>query len=197
MAESPGERVDPRIVRTRQVVYAATLEVIAESGVQQATVDRIAERSGVSRSTIYRRWPTLPQLYYEAFAQIARRSEQPVRGDTSKELLRYLDDYADRLMDREYCSVLIALLDAAWREPELADIRRRVFDEGASRAAAIVEAGIRTGCLRADLVLRDALDAIVAPFLYRRVVEQEAISRKDVRRLHSAVMARFGTPTTG
>ncbi len=187
-------RVDPRVAQTRRVVYAATLAVIAESGVQAATVERISERAGVARSTVYRRWPSLAQLYYEAFGQLARRTSQPVRGDTPVELLRYLQDYADRLNDDTYCSVLVALLDAAWRDPELAHVRGTLFDERSSRAAAIVDAGVASGRLRPDLDRRQVLDAVVAPFLYRRVVEQQWLSRADVRRLRDDVLARFGAP---
>ena len=186
------ERVDPRVAQTRKAVHAATLAVIAESGVQAATVERIADRAGVSRSTVYRRWPRLAQLYYEAFGQLARRTPQPVEGDTAPELLRYLQDYADRLNDDTYCSVLVALLDASWRDPELAEVRRSLFDERSSRAAAILDAGTASGRLRADLDRREALDAVVAPFLYRRLVEQQRISRTDVRRLRDSVLARFG-----
>jgi AcrR family transcriptional regulator len=193
-AGDPGDRVDPRIAQTRSQVHAATLAIIAESGVRSATVERIADRAGVSRSTVYRRWPDLPQLYYEAFGQLARRSSPPPRGDAENELLHYLQDYADRLNDPTYGSVLVALIEAAWRDPALADLRRSVFDEGSSRAAGIFSAGMRAGRLRADLDLRAALDAVVAPFLYRRLVEQETISRADVRRLHADVLRRFGQP---
>lgn len=189
---APIERLDPRVAQTRLAVYAATLEIIAESGVQAATVERIAERAGVSRSTVYRRWPALAQLYYEAFGTLARRAPQQVRGDTPAELLRYLQDYAERLNDDTYCSVLVALLDAAWRDPELAEVRASLFDERTSRAAAIVDAGTAAGRLRADLDRRQVMDAIVAPFLYRRVVEQQRISRADVRRLRDDVVSRFG-----
>lgn len=189
--EGPADRLDPRIAQTRAQVYAATLDIIAENGVGAATVERIADRAGVSRSTVYRRWPDLPQLYYEAFGQLARRSSPEPRGDADRELLHYLEDYADRLNDPTYGAVLVALIEAAWRDPRLAEVRRRVFDEGSSRAAAILRAGVRAGRLRADLDRRAALDAVIAPFLYRRLVEQEAITRADVRRLHADVLRRF------
>jgi AcrR family transcriptional regulator len=197
MTAAESERVDPRVAQTRLAVYAATLAVIAESGVQAATVERIADRAGVSRSTVYRRWPSLAQLYYEAFGTLARRAPQQVQGDTPVELLRYLQDYAERLNDDTYCSVLVALLDAAWRDPELAEVRGTLFDERSSRAAAIVDAGIATGRLRPDLDRRQVMDAIVAPFLYRRVVEQQRITRTDVRRLRDDVLVRFGAPDAG
>ena len=192
--EDPAERVDPRITATRSQVHAATLAIIAESGVRAATVERIADRAGVSRSTVYRRWPDLPRLYYEAFGQLARRSSPQPRGDAEAELLHYLEDYADRLNDPTYGSVLVALIEAAWRDPALAELRRKVFDEGSSRAAAIFQAGVRAGRLRADLDLRAALDAVVAPFLYRRLVEQQVITPADVRRLHADLLRRFGRP---
>lgn len=197
MTAAENERVDPRVLQTRRAVYAATLAVIAENGVQAATVERIADRAGVSRSTVYRRWPSLGQLYYEAFGTLARRASQQVRGDTPRELLRYLRDYAERLNDDTYCSVLVALLDAAWRDPELAQVRGTLFDERSSRAAAIVEAGVAAGQLRPDLDRRQVMDAIVAPFLYRRVVEQQRISGADARRLRDDVLSRFGVPDVG
>ncbi|MGY1616100.1 TetR/AcrR family transcriptional regulator [Geodermatophilus sp. SYSU D00691] len=192
--EEPRE--DRRITQTRAAVHAATLAIIAEKGVRAATVERIADRAGVSRSTVYRRWPELRVLYYEAFAQLARRSSPELRGDTERELLHYLQDYADRLNDRTYGSVLVALIEAAWRDPQLADLRRSVFDERSSRAAAILEAGVRSGRLRADLDRREALDAVVAPFLYRRLVEQQRIAPADVRRLHADLLRRFGQPSS-
>lgn len=189
--EDPAGRVDPRVAQTRAQVHAATLAIIAESGVRSATVERIADRAGVSRSTVYRRWPDLPRLYYEAFAQLARRSAPEPRGDTGRELLHYLQDYADRLNDPTYGAVLVALIEAAWRDPQLAELRRQVSAEGSSRVAAILEAGVRAGRLRADLDRRTALEAVLAPFLYRRLVEQETITRADVRRLHADLLGRL------
>ena len=174
------------------------LQAIDERGLrpgdQIPTEAEVSALFGVSRSTVYRRWPGLPQLYYEAFGQLARRTSSPVRGETPVELLHYLQDYADRLNDDTYCSVLVALLDAAWRTPELAEVRGTLFDERSSRAAAIIEAGVASGRLRPDLDRRQVLDAVVAPFLYRRVVEQQRLSRSDVRRLRDDVLARFGAP---
>lgn len=189
----PAQRVDPRVAHTRSLVYRATLELIAQDGVSQATVERIADHSGVARSTIYRRWPSLAQLYCEAFAQIARRSIPPARGDTAAELMAYLEDYAERLNDHWYCSVLLALLDAAWRDPRLAEVRKAVFDERSSRAAAILAVGVRVGTIRADADIAEAMDAIIAPLLYRRLVEQQPIGRRDVQRVHGDVLTRFGT----
>jgi AcrR family transcriptional regulator len=187
------ERVDPRIEQTQRAVYAATLELIAEGGLREATVERIAERSGVARSTVYRRWPSLARLYGHAFQQLLRRREHVARGDTAKELADYLDDYAERLNDPVYCSVLIALIEGAWRDPELEAVRKELFDEGSSRVMAILVAGVSSGKIRADIDLHDARDAFASPFLYRSLVEHERISERDVRRHLHDILTRYGT----
>ena len=48
---------DPRIERTRQVVLDAALALVAESGYGAVTIEAVAARSGVAKSTIYRHWP--------------------------------------------------------------------------------------------------------------------------------------------
>lgn len=189
--KSDIDRLDPRVVATRNLVFAATMQVIAEGGLAKATVEQIAVRSGVARSTIYRRWPSLSLLHCEAFSHSARRSKVVARGDTRRELLLYLLDYADRLADDAYCSVLIALIDGSWRDPELARTRERLFDERTSRVATILEAGIRAGNLPPGLDIRSAAEAILAPFLYRRIVDHRSISNAEILDLHRELILRL------
>ena len=59
-------RRDPRIERTHRVVLDAAIEVIAEHGFAGTTIDAIASRSGVARSTIYRNWNGRTELMLEA-----------------------------------------------------------------------------------------------------------------------------------
>ena len=58
---------DPRVVQNRRAVHRAALKLLSTEGVGGLTVDRLAEASGVSRSTIYRRWPDVPALVVAAF----------------------------------------------------------------------------------------------------------------------------------
>jgi len=87
-SRGPG-RPDPRVAQTKQLVLAAAFAVISESGFAGATVERIAERSGVARSSIYRHWPSpLPTLHMEALAPLQQRPEDISRtGDARHDLL--------------------------------------------------------------------------------------------------------------
>lgn len=65
-------RVDPRVVRTRQAVVSAAADLLASEGIGRLTIDAIAQKSGVARSTIYRNWPDRADLILAAFESVAR-----------------------------------------------------------------------------------------------------------------------------
>jgi AcrR family transcriptional regulator len=180
------------VTQTRELVYAATLEVVAEVGAAGVSVERIADRSGVARSTIYRRWPDQALLYLEAFTELARRAAVPLTGDTATDLENYLTEYAARLNDQTYIAVLIALLDRVARDEEFARLYRQIFDERRSRAATIFRAGVRSGAIRRGTDIHEAVIALLSPFTYMAIVRHEQIRPRDVRRTLEEVLAEFG-----
>ena len=58
---------DPRVARSRAAVLAATVDLLGELGHAGTTVEAIAERSGVAKTTIYRHWPSRAPLLIDAF----------------------------------------------------------------------------------------------------------------------------------
>ena len=58
--------MDPRVIRSRTAVIAATLDLLAERGITATTIEAVAERSGVARTTIYRQWDGQPALVLDA-----------------------------------------------------------------------------------------------------------------------------------
>ena len=62
--------IDPRVERTRRVVLDATIELIVEGGFTAVTIEAVAARSGVAKSTIYRHWPGRVELMHAAFHEL-------------------------------------------------------------------------------------------------------------------------------
>lgn len=58
---------DARYGRSKAAVFEAVCSVLVSEGVAGLTTDRLAEESGISRSTIYRNWPDLAALTCEVF----------------------------------------------------------------------------------------------------------------------------------
>ena len=68
----------PASLQTEQMVFDATVALVTELGPAAVTIERVASRSGVARSTIYRRWPDVNRLFVEAFKELtSARSRCP------------------------------------------------------------------------------------------------------------------------
>ena len=186
-------RTDPRIAQTRRAVLHATLQLIAERGFQGATIERVAEVSGVARSTIYRRWPDPSRLYIEAFAPLAEAAFEPPTGAFADDLQRYLGEYAARLNDDVYFAALLALIDRAAREPEWAAAHRGMFNETSSRAGDILRAGIAAGSVRPGVDVERAVADILSPFVYIRMIRFEKVTDADRSAVCDELVARFGS----
>jgi AcrR family transcriptional regulator len=67
----PRPRGRPRRAAARPKIIVATLELLAERGFQAATMDAIAERAGVGKNTIYRRWASKEELVADAIHDLS------------------------------------------------------------------------------------------------------------------------------
>src|ERR1700744_3591498 len=66
--DATGQPVDARVIRTRNDILRAALEVLTEEGLDAVTHHPLAEVSGYSRATIYKHWPTRDALFVDAFS---------------------------------------------------------------------------------------------------------------------------------
>ena len=88
---------------------------------------------------------------------------------------------------------LLALVDRAARDEAWAAAHRAVVNEASSRAAAILRAGVDRGVVRADVDVARAVEAVLGPFLYTRMVRFEAITPAMEDRVLEDLMDRFGS----
>lgn len=58
MAEGERRPGRPRDPELDQVILRATIELLCQEGFAGTSVEAVAEWAGVSKATIYRRWPT-------------------------------------------------------------------------------------------------------------------------------------------
>src|SRR5215813_10918428 len=82
---------DPRSVRAHQSVLTATVELLLEGGLPAATVDAISARSGVSKMTIYKHWPSRTAVAAEVFGvHMAHQVQVSNTGDGYADLRRHV-----------------------------------------------------------------------------------------------------------
>ncbi|HET9080182.1 MAG TPA: TetR/AcrR family transcriptional regulator [Trebonia sp.] len=126
-------------------ILRAALELLAESGYDQLTIDAVAARARSSKATIYRRWPDKAALVVTAVRRHAGQpaAAAPDTGSLRSDLQAALQAMSTSLSGQD-AALILGLLSAMHRDPELAGAvreqvllaKREVFDAVIIRAAA-------------------------------------------------------------
>lgn len=171
-----GEHVDPRVVITRERVVAATLDLLTETGLGGLTIDDVSKRSGVAKTTIYRHWPDKTALVVDACLQMADGDVVPPdTGSLEGDIRAILTDLAELLVSARWSSILPSIVDAAERDPQIAEVHSRLQGQH----SAPLHAALQRGVLRGELPPGADLDSIVAalrgPLYFRRWFSREPL----------------------
>jgi AcrR family transcriptional regulator len=190
-----NRRTDARAERSKQAILDATRELLADGGdVGSLTVEAIAARSGVAKTTIYRRWRDKWELALDAvMIDILPRFADPVDvGDTRKELMTFLDSVTKLWASPPYGPAMQGLVSEIATEPELARVyREQVVEPRREQLRPVIERGIARGDLRPGTDLRLVHELLVGPILYRLLLSGPPLDRKLTISLVDAVLDSF------
>ena len=128
-----------------EAILRATLELLAEVGYDQLTIDGVAARAHCSKATIYRRWQGKAELVITAVRRHSAPPPQPAPGTGSlrEDLLAALEAMRSSLAGQD-TALLLGLMTAMRHDRELAavvreqvlDSKREVFGAAVARAVA-------------------------------------------------------------
>ncbi|GAA3121606.1 TetR/AcrR family transcriptional regulator [Streptosporangium carneum] len=132
--------------RKEQQIFQATLELLAAKGYEGLTVEGVAERSGVNKTTIYRWWPSKAALLAAALVEADLLvSAPPDTGSLRGDLEALLRGVAALLTSPPAADVAVAALGAAVHHPELATAAQRFFADRFAREEAVFARARRRG----------------------------------------------------
>lgn len=159
MSERSGGR--PRSAHIDAAVLKATLRHLAERGYAGMSVNAIAAELGVSKPTIYLRWPSKVDLATAAVTSLHVDQPEATVGDVRQDLIAHV-----RRVQRVIETVGIGLTGTVLAEKEsnpalIAAFRERAVRPSRQRARRILQAGIRQGVIRADVDVNAAVDMLV------------------------------------
>jgi AcrR family transcriptional regulator len=144
------------------------LDLLAEEGVNGLSIEAVAERAGVGKATIYRRWSNKDELVGDALATLIDDLPGQFPGATVRDQLVAMVDYV-RCTGSHTRSGRIFPRMASYKHshPELfAIFARRVLGPRRERLTALVRAGIESGEIRGDVDPELATIALLAPMQY-------------------------------
>ncbi|TDE22119.1 TetR/AcrR family transcriptional regulator [Actinomadura sp. 6K520] len=196
----PGTvRPGGRTARVRDAVRRATLAELAERGYEGLTVESVAARSGVHRTTVYRRWRNADGLVADAL-DLAAGEPWPVPdtgtldGDLRAIARLVLTGFADPAQG----PVARAFVLAAAQSAAAARALNAFFARRHEQSAVVVERAAERGEVPAGTDAAEVVRVAVAPLYYRLFVTGEPADEAAADRAaaSAAAAARAGALVT-
>jgi AcrR family transcriptional regulator len=152
----------PRSEEAHQSILDATLELLVEVGFSALTVEGVANRAGVGKATIYRRWPSKLPLIVEAFGQLPGFEERDT-GDLAEDLKQMLRRYLEVFNSTALSAVLPSLAGERFHNPELSVLFEPVTMSRRRPLIGAFERAQERGEIADDVDLELASDLVVGP----------------------------------
>ncbi|MFL6057205.1 MAG: TetR/AcrR family transcriptional regulator [Actinoallomurus sp.] len=165
-ARPPGR---PRSERAAKAIVDATLALLAEEGgVAGVSIEAVAARAGVGKTTIYRRWPNKEALIIDALAALKEPFPEP-RGESVREdLIALARAFVADKSDKKRMDCYWSVLGSSERYPELmARFTREVIEPRREVMREILRRGIASGELRPDLDVELAMWTLTGSVAHR------------------------------
>jgi len=180
--------LDPRVERSQRVILAAALELLAEVGCGGVTMEAVAARAGVGRSTVYRHWPDKVALVEDAIRTLKPIVGPSASGSVRDRVVALLQAVATGMSDSTWSSCLPAIIDAAERDPEVLAIHRRLAYERRQILVDLLVEGVETGEVAAGLDLPLLAECLFGPIVVRRLLLHEPFDPAAVPALVDQVL---------
>jgi len=154
----------------RAAVLHAAFDELGEKGYDGFNMEAVARRSGVHKTTVYRRWPTRDALVVDALdSRGDRHSPISVTGSLRADLRVFAEDVFAKLSSPHGKAMLKSLVSAVDQSPEILEKVESFWRERLDAGAAVIECGIDRGELPADTDADLVIEGLLAP-IYLRVL---------------------------
>lgn len=183
-----GVRVKGRAARVVSDVLIATAEELSRVGYAALRVEDVASRSGVNKTTIYRRWPTKPELVGAALRAVWESPEVPDTGSLRSDLLASLKKTASFAMS-PIGRGLTRVIQIERAHPELEPIAISLREEFRGIRELLVKRGIERQELPESTDVRFLTDMVAAPVFFRLFTEGESVDAVFIETVVDVVLS--------
>lgn len=164
----PGRPRDPQ---ADQAILAAARDLMAEGGLSNLTVEGTAQRAGVAKTTVYRRYPTKLDLAVAAVAALVLDAPET---DTVEHGVREGTDLFQKSFGAPGAqAAYLAVAAAAATNPEVHErFTRDVLDPVGLSISELVEDARHRGLATEDSSADFIYDAVMGALIHRYIIRQ-------------------------
>ncbi len=182
-------RTDPRIAASRARIRAAAVAELAASGYGRFTIEAVAARAGVGKSTVYRHWPDRVALILDALGADHARLAPPSRAEAPRAAVTDLAVHvAAILADPTISACVRALVEGAAHDERLRGALHAFTADRRAELSAVIAGAAAAGQARADLDPDTAADLVLGPLFHRRLLTGRPVDAAEATRIVDAVL---------
>jgi AcrR family transcriptional regulator len=180
----------PRNPETDHAIMSATLDALGSVGYAEMTLEGVARAAGVSRPTLYRRYPNKSALVTAACTAIAAQVvHHPRTGALRSDVEVLVRDLARAFHETRARAVVPALLGAVEGHPELAEAARVVWEPRRHVLSMVLTEAVERDELPPTTDVEGAVDLLYGPLYYRLLVTRQPLVPDEAVRLARRVLA--------
>jgi AcrR family transcriptional regulator len=163
----------PRKPETNAAILDAALDLFGEAGYEGMTVEAVAARAGVGKTTIYRRWSSKDDLIIAAIQEVLTTVEVPAIGDVRKTLITMVGG-AIAFMNTSTAGLIFPRMagEVAARTPLGVRYVETIIGPRRAMVRAILSQAVVDGVLRPDLDVALLADTLVGPIILRKILRE-------------------------
>ncbi|MGO9955152.1 MAG: TetR/AcrR family transcriptional regulator [Solirubrobacteraceae bacterium] len=170
-------------------ILKAAVDELAEVGYGGVTIESVAARARVGKSTIYRHWPDKLTLIADAFETFHEQmvpdlGDLPVRQSVAL-LVRHV---AEVVVDSTFSRCIPALIEGAERDERLRAFHHRYSTERRQALIDLIARGVRDGQVSTSVDPDLATTALLGAIFYRRLMTSEPFDPADATALVNLVL---------
>ena len=172
----------------------AATDLALDVGVRAFTVDELARRSGVAKTTIYRHFPSKNELIITALDGVTPLPEVPDTGNLHDDLVIFLGNVLPIFASAKLRALFLDVLAAATFDEELAELQASMMSGRGAALITIIERARARDEIPTKLDIETLVELIEGPMIFRSLlnpalldgIDLEAMVATIIRRMHVA-----------
>lgn len=182
---------DPRVERSKQTVLETTRGLLCDKGVRGTSIESIAKKSGVAKTTIYRHWSSLDDILLEAFKNMAGAPKRFDTGSVVKDVTLSLQDLAHCFRKEDWSKAMPDMMEKAARDPKFKARKEQFMSERLKPLNEALQRGIKRSELSKKTDIPFLTSQLLGPIFMDYMAYSEMMGDRKIKLLVERTLSSY------
>jgi len=178
---APARRGRPRDEAAHAAILTAAVDELINRGFAALSIEGVAARAGVAKTTIYRRWPSAADLALDAMRTFEADLTETPEGSVRDQLVWLIDGMRRKWNDPTYRAIMRRVTGDGIAHPEAyRQARGKLISPHLEALHAVLRRGVEEGLVRPDLDIGWIRQMMTAPIMTATLTFKERVSKAQI-----------------